>query len=37
VVDEDGEVRIRMEGYRTVALPGGPDDDLLVPLRTAMA
>ena len=37
VVDADGRVRVRLEGYRTVELPGGLDDDALAPLRDAMA
>ena len=37
VVDEDGRVRVRLEGYRTIELPGGLDADALAPLRDAMA
>ena len=29
VVDEHGRVRVRLEGYRTIELPGGLDDDAL--------
>jgi NAD(P)-dependent dehydrogenase (short-subunit alcohol dehydrogenase family) len=36
VVDGDGAVRLRLRGYRTIALPGGSDDDLLAPLGRAM-
>jgi malonyl CoA-acyl carrier protein transacylase len=36
VVDEDGRVRIRLEGYRTTELPGGIDQDALAPIRAAM-
>ncbi|HYF24765.1 MAG TPA: SDR family NAD(P)-dependent oxidoreductase, partial [Baekduia sp.] len=36
VVDETGRARIRLEGYRTIELPGGLDADALAPLRTAM-
>jgi len=36
VVDEDGVVRIRLEGYRTTALPVGFDDDALAPLRAVV-
>ncbi|MEO1064352.1 MAG: SDR family NAD(P)-dependent oxidoreductase [Actinomycetota bacterium] len=35
VVDGDGRVRLRMEGYRTIALPGSMDDELVAPLRAA--
>jgi acyl carrier protein len=33
VVDEEGRVRIRLEGYRTTALPAAFDDEALAPLR----
>ena len=36
VVDADGRVRVRLEGYRTIALPGGPDDAQIAPIRAAM-
>jgi len=36
VVDESGRVRIRLEGYRTIELPGGIDADALVPIQAAM-
>ena len=36
VVDEQGRVRLRLEGYRTIALPGGLDDAVLEPIRAAM-
>jgi hypothetical protein len=36
VVDEDGRVRMRLEGYRTTELPGGLDPDALDPIRAAM-
>ncbi len=36
VVDETGSVRVRMEGYRTIELPGGIDADALAPIRAAM-
>ena len=36
VVDEDGRVRVRLEGYRTIELPGGVDAEALAPLRAAM-
>ena len=35
VVDAEGAVRVRLEGYRTIELPGGLDDDSLAPLRRA--
>jgi Polyketide synthase dehydratase len=36
VVDESGTVRVRLEGYRTTALPGGLDPEALDPIRAAM-
>ncbi len=36
VVDESGRVRLRLEGYRTTALPGGLDPEALDPIRAAM-
>jgi hypothetical protein len=36
VVDSDGRVRVRLEGYRTIELPGGVDEDALAPIRAAM-
>jgi hypothetical protein len=36
VVDGDGSLLVRLEGYRTIELPGGPDADALAPLREAM-
>ena len=33
VVDAKGKVVLRLTGYATTVLPGGPDDDLLAPLR----
>ncbi|MEZ5114969.1 MAG: SDR family NAD(P)-dependent oxidoreductase [Candidatus Nanopelagicales bacterium] len=36
VVGGDGEVLVRLLGYRTVALPGGPGADLLAPLAAAV-
>ncbi len=35
VVDADGNVLVRMTGYRTIRLPGALDDDLVAPLRRA--
>jgi len=35
VVDGEGRALVRVEGYRTVALPAGPADDLLAPFRAA--
>jgi NAD(P)-dependent dehydrogenase (short-subunit alcohol dehydrogenase family)/acyl carrier protein len=35
VVDAEGRVHARVEGYRTVSLPDGPGDDLLAPFRVA--
>jgi hypothetical protein len=29
-------VRVRLEGYRTIELPGGLDADALAPIRAAM-
>ena len=37
VLDADGRVRIRLEGYRTIELPGGVGEDVLTPIRDAMA
>jgi hypothetical protein len=37
VVDSSGRLRVRLEGYRTTELPGAASDDLLAPLREAMA
>ena len=31
-----GRVRVRLEGYRTIALPGDLEDEALAPLRSAM-
>jgi len=36
VVDESGRVRVRLEGYRTIELPGPTGEDVLKPLREAM-
>jgi hypothetical protein len=36
VVDEAGRVRLRLEGYRTIELPGPLDPGALAPLRAAM-
>jgi NAD(P)-dependent dehydrogenase (short-subunit alcohol dehydrogenase family) len=36
VVDEAGNVRVRLEGYRTIELPGGIDAGALAPIRAAM-
>jgi hypothetical protein len=37
VVDEQGRVRVRLEGYRTIELPGGVDAAALAPIAEAMA
>jgi hypothetical protein len=37
VVDEQGRVRLRLEGYRTTPLPGTLDDAVLAPIRGAMS
>jgi NADP-dependent 3-hydroxy acid dehydrogenase YdfG/acyl carrier protein len=37
VVDEHGEVRVRLEGYRTAQAPGGVDAAALAPIRKAMS
>jgi hypothetical protein len=37
VVDDSGRVVVRLEGYRTIELPGGVDAQALAPIRTAMA
>jgi hypothetical protein len=36
VVDDAGRVRVRLEGYRTIELPGAAAGDVLEPLRAAM-
>ena len=36
VQDQTGRVVLRLEGYRTVPLPGGLDDDVRAPLRDVM-
>jgi hypothetical protein len=36
VVDDTGHVRVRLEGYRTIELPGALDPDALAPIRAAM-
>ncbi len=36
VVDQRGRARVLLEGYRTIELPGGLDDDALAPIRSAM-
>jgi NAD(P)-dependent dehydrogenase (short-subunit alcohol dehydrogenase family) len=36
LVDRDGNVVLRVEGYRTIALPGALDDTHVAPLRRAM-
>jgi hypothetical protein len=37
VVDEKGNVWLKLRGYRTMALPDPVDDSLLEPLRAAMS
>ncbi len=36
VADDVGQVRVLLEAYETIALPGGADEDALEPLRRAM-
>ena len=36
VVDDPGHVRVAVEAYETIALPGGADESALEPLRRAM-
>jgi NAD(P)-dependent dehydrogenase (short-subunit alcohol dehydrogenase family) len=36
VVGPDGKARLRLEGYRTIALPGAPDPQALEPIRAAI-
>ncbi len=36
VVDDSGRVRVRLEGYCTIELPGPMGEDVLEPLRAAM-
>ena len=37
VVEENGDVVLRVDGYRTVELPGGVDEDARAPLAAAMS
>jgi NAD(P)-dependent dehydrogenase (short-subunit alcohol dehydrogenase family) len=37
VVDEQGRVRVLLQGYRTIELPGAPDAEALEPIRSAMS
>ena len=37
VVDATGRVLLRLEGYRTIELPGGPGEAELAPIREAMS
>ena len=37
VRDADGRVLLRLDGYRTVPLPGQLPDDVRMPLRAVMA
>jgi Acyl-CoA dehydrogenase, N-terminal domain/Polyketide synthase dehydratase len=36
VVDDRGRVRLRLEGYRTIAVPGALDASVLEPMRQAI-
>ena len=36
VVDDQGKVRVRLEGYRTIAMPGGVDAEALEPIQSAL-
>jgi acyl transferase domain-containing protein len=36
IVDDSGRVRVRLEGYRTIELPGAPEPSALAPIRSAM-
>jgi NAD(P)-dependent dehydrogenase (short-subunit alcohol dehydrogenase family) len=36
VVDGSGRVRVRLEGYRTIELPGATEEEVLQPMRAAM-
>ena len=36
VIDDTGQVRVRLEGYRTIELPAAAADEALEPLRAAM-
>jgi NAD(P)-dependent dehydrogenase (short-subunit alcohol dehydrogenase family) len=36
VVGPDGRARVRLEGYRTIELPGGLDPQVLEPIRSAI-
>ncbi len=37
VADDDGRVLVRLAGYRTIQLPGALGDDVVAPLRAAVA
>jgi hypothetical protein len=37
VLDGEGSVILRVDGYRTVALPAALPDDVRAPLQTVMA
>jgi hypothetical protein len=37
VVDKEGDVVLRVDGYRTIALPSPVPDDLRAPLQAAMS
>ncbi|HSD24796.1 MAG TPA: SDR family NAD(P)-dependent oxidoreductase, partial [Solirubrobacterales bacterium] len=37
VVDEQGHVRVLLQGYRTIELPGAPGAEALEPIRSAMS
>ena len=36
VVGPDGRARVRLEGYRTIELPGGLDPQVLEPIQSAI-
>jgi hypothetical protein len=37
VVDAEGRVRLRLEGYRTIELPAPLDEEAVGPIKAAMA
>jgi len=37
IIDEGGRVRVKLEGYRTIALPGELAADALAPIRSGLA
>ena len=36
IIDEGGRVRVKLEGYRTIALPGELEAEALAPIRSGL-